>query len=80
MTTTKKLTFESFLQDIHAKDYHGTDDDMPDAFDNWITELQVDDLMRYADLAIIQARKEAAIEAYDRAVAIMKDTFTPSTA
>jgi len=42
-------TFEEYLQEIHAQDYHGTDDDMPDSFDEWLTDLQVDDVIAYAN-------------------------------
>ena len=42
-------TFERYLQDIHALNYHGLDDDMPDAFDNWISELDGEDFINYAD-------------------------------
>lgn len=41
--------FTEYLQNIHAEDYHGVDDDMPDAFDNWLSELEVDDIIEYAD-------------------------------
>ena len=41
--------FEDFLKDKHAEDYHGTDDDMPDAFDGWVSELDVDELIEYAN-------------------------------
>lgn len=37
--------FEDFLKEKHAEDYHGTDDDMPDAFEAWVTDMQVDDLI-----------------------------------
>ena len=30
------MTFEDFLREKHAVDYRGTDDDMPDAFDQWL--------------------------------------------
>ena len=43
-----KQTFEDYLRDTHAKVYTGTDDNMPDAFDNWLTDLQADDFMKYA--------------------------------
>jgi hypothetical protein len=46
---TKYKDFTDYLKDKHAEDYHGTDDDMPDAFDNWLTELQADDFIQYAD-------------------------------
>ena len=42
-------TFTDYLQEIHARNYHGTDDNMPDSFEAWISELQVDDLIKYAD-------------------------------
>lgn len=43
------MTFEDFLKEKHAEDYHGIDDDMPDDFDNWLAGLQVDDIIAYAD-------------------------------
>lgn len=42
-------TFNDYLQEIHSKDYHGTDDAMPDAFEAWLIEQQVDDLIEYAE-------------------------------
>ena len=42
--------FTSFLQDKHAQNYHGTDDNMPEAFDAWLTDdLQIEDLIAYAE-------------------------------
>lgn len=32
-------TFEQYLQEIHAKDYRGVDDDMPDGFINWVCDF-----------------------------------------
>jgi len=29
-----------FLQFVHAEDYHGTDDDMYDAFSDWLANLK----------------------------------------
>ena len=42
-------TFIEFLADKHADGYMGTDDNMPADFDRWQTELQVDELIEYAD-------------------------------
>lgn len=42
-------TFENYLQEKHFNNYHGTDDDMSDAFDKWLTELQADDFIKYGD-------------------------------
>ena len=35
-------TIENKLKEIHARDYHGLDDDMPEAFEHWILELSTD--------------------------------------
>jgi hypothetical protein len=40
---------EEFLKEQHAKDYTGTDDDMPDAFESWLAELTSDEFITYAD-------------------------------
>ena len=45
----KHQTFEDYLKQIHADQYEGLDDDMPDAFENWLTDLQVDDVIAYAE-------------------------------
>lgn len=42
---TKFETFENYLQEVHAEDYLGTDDDMPDAFDYWVTNLDNAELL-----------------------------------
>src|SRR3990167_261868 len=34
---------EVFLRNEHAKDYYGVKDDMPDAFVEWLTKLDVND-------------------------------------
>ena len=39
--------FEDYLQEIHAKNYTGTDDDMPEAYKYWL--LHLDTLIPYAD-------------------------------
>lgn len=45
-----KIDFEYYLKEIHAEDYHGTDDDMSDAFDAWLgDEVQIDDLIVYSN-------------------------------
>lgn len=37
--TSSSQALREFLQWEHAKQYTGTDDDMPDACDHWISEL-----------------------------------------
>jgi len=41
--------FEDYLKDVHAKNYTGTDDNMPDAFDNWLSNLDGQEYIDYAD-------------------------------
>lgn len=38
-----------FLKEMHAVDYHGTDDAMPDSFDAWLSELPIDDMIDFAE-------------------------------
>lgn len=42
------MTFLEYLQDIHAKQYKGVDDDMGNDFDNWYTLQDPEDVSRYA--------------------------------
>jgi hypothetical protein len=42
-------TFEEYLRDNIWEPEGLLDDDMPDAFDAWLGELQVDDLIEYAE-------------------------------
>ena len=35
---------EEKLREEHAKDYNGTDDDMTDAYEDWLMELELDGL------------------------------------
>lgn len=39
--------FEDYLQEIHAEDYHGLDDDMPDDFERFIGELEPEEISNY---------------------------------
>ena len=36
--------FEEYLEVIHSENYTGTDDDMPDSFENFITNLDHEEL------------------------------------
>lgn len=35
---------EDVLKEAHAKDYHGTDDDMPDAYEGWLENRSLEEL------------------------------------
>ena len=37
-------TFEDYLKDFHAENYHGTDDDIPDDFDNWSANMDLGEM------------------------------------
>lgn len=50
MTTYNKETFEEFLGRMHFADEPTTlDDDLPDAFDHWVSNIGVDLLIAYAE-------------------------------
>jgi hypothetical protein len=42
-------TFEDYLKDVHEKDYHGTDDEMLDAFNAWVERLDASEILQYAE-------------------------------
>lgn len=44
-----KITFEHYLRGIHAKTYTGTDDDMPDDFEFWVSQLEADEIIKLAE-------------------------------
>lgn len=41
--------FIHFLENKHADQYHGLDDDMPDDFMEWMSNLQAEDWIIYAE-------------------------------
>lgn len=44
-----KETFINYLMEQHAKEYIGTDDLMPDAFNDWLADLDVQEVIDYAE-------------------------------
>ncbi len=42
-------TFEDYLRDVHGDGYMGTDDDMPDAYENWLCGLDVEQVIGLAE-------------------------------
>lgn len=71
----EKDPFESFLQDQHAEDYHGGDDEMPDAFDNWLGDLQADEYLAYGNMFAFVISKEQLEKDYENSVDIMNKVF-----
>ena len=56
------MTFIEFLQNEHAKNYNGIDDDMPDSFDTWLAGIQADDWIdlgeEYGELQLIKGHTD----------------------
>lgn len=42
--------FEDYLKEVHAKQYQGLDDDMPDDYEHWLMHLEQEQLIEYADM------------------------------
>ena len=59
--TRNVKTFEDYLKEIHAIDYHGTDDDMPDAFEEWHSGLHQMEVLAYAESYGRQQERERII-------------------
>ena len=49
ITNKTRYPFEDFLKGIHAEQYTGTDDDMGDNFNDWLTEIDVEELIGYGN-------------------------------
>lgn len=62
-----KLTFEEFMKGVHAEDYHGTDDDMPDNFELWESNLDIQEVIDYAEefVALIRSKVEGLTPEYN---------------
>lgn len=44
-----KQTFENYLEEVHAKLYTGTDDDMLDQCNDWVANLDIQEVIDYAE-------------------------------
>lgn len=45
----KEIDFERYLQDRHAAQYVGLDDGMPDDYEYWLQELDIDEIITFAN-------------------------------
>lgn len=45
----KKDLFEQYLEEVHAEDYHGLDDDMTDDYDRWIGDMDNEELIEHGN-------------------------------
>lgn len=43
-------TFEEYLEEEFAQEYKGLDDDMPEAFNEWLSSLEPVEVIDYAEL------------------------------
>jgi hypothetical protein len=70
-----KETFIKFLERMHAEVYTGLDDNMPDAFENWLEIQGIDYLLnfanKYGEIAYITGKRDGLKEA--------RDVFEPLT-
>jgi len=41
--------FEEYLKLVHANEYHGLDDDMPDAFNDFLGDLDGEEYIEYGN-------------------------------
>ncbi len=51
-------TLEKYLMEVHANQYHGTDDDMIDDYERWLGELDVAEVMDYAEQIIYKLQND----------------------
>lgn len=55
----KKTPFEDFLKEKHYEMFPQLlDDDLPDAFDNWLGTLDGEDYIKYGNEALIKAQSK----------------------
>jgi len=45
----ENVSFEQYLQDKHAAQYQGLDDEMPDNFSEWLEDMGPDEMIEYAE-------------------------------
>jgi hypothetical protein len=48
-TKYMKYNFEDYLKDKHMERYQGTDDDSPDAYEHWLSNMDMDLLIAFGD-------------------------------
>jgi len=62
--------FENYLKDIHAKNYMGTDDNMSDSFDHWLSNLDVQEMLDFGEQAMNSslAKKLGSIKSEKKAL------------
>jgi len=51
-------SFKDYLRQIHAEQYEGLDDEMPDDFDNWFSNLDAQEMFDYANAWVVELLEE----------------------
>lgn len=62
-------SFENWLKFLHSKYYNGTDDNMPDAFDNWLSSLDTEQLLGYGQMygeTVFMEGRKATLETINK--------------
>jgi hypothetical protein len=49
--------FEDFLRDKHAEQYKGCDDNMVDDYEDWLTKLDYEAYIKYANACIAELKE-----------------------
>ncbi len=49
--------FEDYLMEVHEKDFRGDHHDLPDAFADWLVNLEADEIVEYADKYVEREKK-----------------------
>lgn len=58
-------TFEDYLKENHAKHYRGLDDDMPDAYEKWVTDLDLTTVIELAEEAMKENTRNVKLDSWD---------------
>lgn len=45
----KHQTFEGYLQGVFFQEFHGTKDQFEDAFDRWLGDREVDEMLQHGE-------------------------------
>lgn len=54
-----KETFEDYLKYVHGSEYIGLDDDMPESFETFISNLDVECFLMHADMYATRVHNNA---------------------
>jgi len=68
------ITFEEYLETIHFEENPQLlDDDLPDAFNDWLGELDNDELIIYADQYVKKIELEVKCQAQSNLISEMRE-------